>query len=68
LVFVRYPSNELPYLEWVYNRADIDAGRIIWAHSLDPDKDARLRAQYPDRRAWTADLTAYPQVSLIPLP
>jgi hypothetical protein len=68
LVFVRYPNNELPYLEWVYNGADIDAGRIIWAHTLLPEKDARLRARYPDRRAWTADLTRYPEVSLTPLP
>jgi S-adenosylmethionine:diacylglycerol 3-amino-3-carboxypropyl transferase len=38
--------------EWVYNSADIDAQRVIFAHDLGAVKDRELLAYYPDRDSW----------------
>lgn len=50
LVIVRYPS---PYWrateEWVYNGADIDHQRVIFALDLGAEKDPALLEHYPDR-------------------
>jgi len=37
---------------WVYNEADIDGARVVWARSLGPQADAELRAYFGDRRVW----------------
>jgi hypothetical protein len=49
LVFVRYAPQHIFQDEWVYNRADIDASRIVWARDLGEPENAKLRAYYPDR-------------------
>ncbi len=49
LVFVRYSPQHIFQEEWVYNDADLDAARIVWARNLGPAEDAALRAYYPDR-------------------
>jgi hypothetical protein len=36
LVIVRYSSNHNPSDEWVYNSADIDGAKVIWAQEMDP--------------------------------
>ena len=42
-------------LQWIYNDADIDASRIVWARDLGPLRNAKLMAYFHDRRAWTVD-------------
>lgn len=49
LVLVRYSPQHIFQEEWVYNDADIDAARIIWARDLGPAEDAKLLGYYPDR-------------------
>jgi hypothetical protein len=49
LVFVHYLPQHIFQDEWVYNEADIDAARIIWARDLGEAENATLRAHYPDR-------------------
>jgi hypothetical protein len=49
LVFVRYTPQHIFQDEWVYNRADIDQSRIVWARDLGDEEDRQLRAYYPDR-------------------
>ena len=52
LVLVRYGPTHDPLVEWVYNGADLEAERVLFARSLGPARDARLLAQHADRRAW----------------
>ena len=53
LVLVSYgPKHDL-YEELVYNRADIDASKVIWARSLGPSADRALIRRYPDRQVWS---------------
>jgi hypothetical protein len=66
LVFVRYSPRHIFQDEWVYNAADIDAARIVWARDLGEPENEALRGYYPDRAAWLLDpdsrppeLTAY---------
>ena len=60
LVFVRYAPTHRPGDEWVYNSADIDGQRVVWARELDPESNARLIAHYPGRRVWLAEPEAAP--------
>ena len=52
LVLVHYGSRHDMYEELVFNRADIERARIVWAHSLGPEKDRCLIDHFSDRHAW----------------
>jgi len=52
LVFVRYYPQHHFQEEWVYNRADIDGARVVWARDLGPAENVKLRAYFPGRSAW----------------
>ncbi len=59
LVFVRYwPKHTVT--EWVYNGADIDSQRVVFARDLGTVEDETLRAYYPDRAAWILEPDADP--------
>jgi hypothetical protein len=68
LVFVRYSPRHRFQEEWVYNDADIDAARTVWARDLGAEENEKLRHYYPDRTVWLLEpdtvppsLTAYGQ-------
>ena len=44
-----------PVFDFVYNGADIDGQRVIWARDLGPARNAALRAYYRGRRFWYLD-------------
>lgn len=52
LVIVRYSPDHEPFDEWVYNEADIDGSRIVWAREMDPAENRRLLNYFKDRQAW----------------
>lgn len=61
LVIVHYASSHSPDQEWVYNAADIDASKVVWAHEMDPKSDAQLIDYFKDREVWLLDADSMPQ-------
>jgi hypothetical protein len=52
LVIVHYGPTHVPHIDWVNNRADIDASKIVWARDMGVGKNAELLLYFKDRRAW----------------
>ena len=52
LVLVSYGADHDYHSEWVYNRAVIDDAAVVWARSMGPERDRRLRSYFHDRAAW----------------
>ena len=55
LVVVRYSDWHTPHEEWVYNDADIDHSKIVWANYMGPKDDRKLLDSFKDRQAWIID-------------
>ncbi len=55
LVIVGYPAREVPSQEWVYNEADIDHSKIVWARDMGYLQNLDLLEHYPDRQVWYVD-------------
>jgi hypothetical protein len=55
LLMVRYSEDHNIHDEWVYNGADIDGSRVVWARELDPEQNAKLFAYYKDRDVWLVE-------------
>jgi len=61
--------------DWVYNAADIDASKIVWARDQGPAKNQELINYYSTRKVWILDpngtpptLTPYPFSSVAQRP
>jgi hypothetical protein len=52
LVFVRYGQVHISHNEWVYNGADIDRQRVVWARDMGSVRNRDLLGYYPGRTAW----------------
>jgi len=52
LVVVRYTEDHNIHDEWVYNGADIDGAKVLWARELTPQQNAKLFAYFKDRQIW----------------
>jgi hypothetical protein len=69
LVIVRYSSNHQPLDEWVYNAADIDNSKIVWAREMDETENLELIHYYKDRAVWLVQPDTKPAtVSVYPVP
>jgi hypothetical protein len=60
LAIVRYGPEHNVLYEWVWNLADIDQQKVIWARELKPEWDVQLLRHYPDRRVWLIEPDATP--------
>jgi hypothetical protein len=54
VVLVRYSPDHSVHEEWVFNAADIDASKVIWARDLPGEVNDQLFRYYPDRTIWLA--------------
>lgn len=53
LVIVRYDNDDHNiHDEWVYNGAEIDSAKVIWARELDAQQNAKLFDYFRDRKIW----------------
>lgn len=55
VMFVRYGDNHSPHEEWVYNAADVDRSKVVWANALSLQEDMELRRYFTDRHAWIVE-------------
>ena len=55
LIMVRYDEDHNLHDEWVYNGAEIDTAKVLWARELDPAQNAKLFAYFKDRWIWLVE-------------
>jgi hypothetical protein len=55
LIMVRYGEGHNLHDEWVYDGAEIDNAKVLWARELDPAQNAKLFAYFKDRQIWLVE-------------
>ena len=67
LAIVRYTPGHNPLDEWIFNRADIDASKVVWAREGDAATNSELLRYYHARQAWLIEPDTVP-ATVIPYP
>lgn len=62
LILVRYSPRHNPTDEWVYNAADIDSSKVVWAREMDPAHNLELMHYYANRKVWLAEPDSLPAI------
>jgi hypothetical protein len=60
LVFVKTKTDEMNLFQWIYNDADIDHSRIVWARDLGAGRNQQLQAYFAARQVWLVDPNVEP--------
>jgi hypothetical protein len=55
LIVVRYAASHLPDPEWVYNAADIDTSKVVWARDMGEQQNQELLQYFKNRDVWLLD-------------
>jgi hypothetical protein len=58
LVVVKYGHDQTGFREYVYNLADIDSQKVVWARSMSTYEDQWLLDYYKDRQIWLLTVEA----------
>jgi hypothetical protein len=56
LVIVRYGPDHAFNEEWVYNEADIDGAKVVWAREMDSAQNRKLLEYFKDRHIWLVEV------------
>ena len=64
LVICSYGREYPIHFDWVYNDADIDASKVVWARDMGPEKNQDLRDYYSNRKTWRLHIETDDEVSL----
>jgi hypothetical protein len=51
-------------IDYVYNRANIDASAIVWARDMGDTANCELVGYYPDRQSWVWEADSSPMTLL----
>ena len=60
LAIVRYRDDHYLHREWVYNDADIDNAKVIWARDMGAAQNEELVRYFQNRRVWLVDADETP--------
>jgi hypothetical protein len=52
LVIVRYPEGYNVHDDWVFNGAEIDSAKLLWARETNPQQNQKLLDYFKDRQIW----------------
>jgi len=55
LIIVHYRLHDVPGQDWVFNRADIDNSKIVWARDMGEEANKELLHYYSNRQIWYVD-------------
>jgi hypothetical protein len=73
LILVQYGEGYNVHNDWVFNGAEIDEAKVLWARETNAQQNARLFAYFKDRQIWliepevnNTELIPYPIAALPP--
>ena len=67
LVVVRYPEGYNVHDDWVFNGAEIDGAKLLWARETNPQQNQKLFDYFTDRQIWLIE-PEEDNTELIPYP
>lgn len=56
LILVNYGPNHSYVWEWVFNEADIDGSKVVWARDMELKENCQLIDYFKDRQVWSLDI------------
>jgi hypothetical protein len=60
LVIVQYGNSHNTSREWVYNRSDIDAAKVVWARDMGASENEELIRYFSNRKIWSVNVDESP--------